>query len=213
MPKPSRSCWPRKPQARAPGAQTPVLGLGGASGAGGDFGSLEGKYGLPGGILGRLRQQESGGNDNAVSAAGAVGPFQFMPGTAAQYGIADSTNLGQASEGAAHYLFDLYTKFGSWRKALAAYNMGPAALDDDIYGNVGKHLLPHGADWLAHAPHETQAFVANLTRGWGADGPAGARAGGTTTIQQNGPVTIKHAGDRRARHRPRISRRQWSPKT
>jgi Transglycosylase SLT domain len=60
-----------------------------------------------------------------VSQKGARGPMQFMPGTAARYGLRDPHNPEQAIDAAARYLRDLLKKFdGRVDLALAAYNAG-----------------------------------------------------------------------------------------
>jgi soluble lytic murein transglycosylase-like protein len=51
----------------------------------GEFGALEGKYGLPAGLLSSVAATESGGDPFAVS-KGAKGLFQFMDGTAKIWG-------------------------------------------------------------------------------------------------------------------------------
>lgn len=75
-----------------------------------------------------VMQQESGGDPQAVSSAGAQGLFQFMPGTAKAYGIANPFDPIESAFGAALMLRDLHRQFGSWPLALAAYNAGPGAV-------------------------------------------------------------------------------------
>ncbi len=83
--------------------------------------------------LDAVRQVESGGNPRAVSKAGAIGAYQFMPATARQYGLIDSTDEKQSRVAAGKYLSDLQAQFGGDpRKALLAYNWGP--------GNVAAYL-------------------------------------------------------------------------
>ena len=84
----------------------------------------ERRYGLPAGTIGALLQVESGFNPAARSKAGAIGIAQFMPSTAAAYGI-DPTNPMQSIDGAGRYLSDLRRQFGgNTAAALAAYNGG-----------------------------------------------------------------------------------------
>ena len=90
-------------------------------------------------MLDSVRQVESGGNPNAVSSAGARGPYQFMLGTWEQYGNGgDITNEADARAAAGRYFDDLLKQFGGDRnKALAAYNGGPARLER-LGGDISK---------------------------------------------------------------------------
>ncbi len=69
---------------------------------------------------------ESNFNPNAVSRAGARGIAQFMPATAAAYGLRDPTDATAAIDAQAHLMHDLLRQFGAVPLALAAYNAGPA---------------------------------------------------------------------------------------
>lgn len=86
------------------------------------------KHGVPEDMFLRLVQQESGWNPGAVSHKGATGLAQLMPGTAKKLGV-DINDPHQNLEGGARYLAMMYSKFGSWRLALAAYNAGPGAVE------------------------------------------------------------------------------------
>ena len=86
------------------------------------------KHGIPEDLFLRLVQQESGWNPSAVSHAGDTGLAQLMPGTAAKLGV-DPSDPHQNLDGGARYLSMMYSKFGSWRLALAAYNAGPGAVE------------------------------------------------------------------------------------
>ena len=86
------------------------------------------KHGVPEDLFLRLVQQESGWNQGAVSPKGAMGLAQLMPGTAAHLGV-DATDPEQNLEGGARYLAMMFSRFGSWRLALAAYNAGPQAVE------------------------------------------------------------------------------------
>lgn len=78
-------------------------------------------------IANRLVQVESGGNASVSSNKGAVGLTQLMPGTATEMGVTDRTDPQQNLNGGFAYLGKMYSKFGNWSDALAAYNAGPNA--------------------------------------------------------------------------------------
>jgi transglycosylase-like protein with SLT domain len=123
-------------------------------------------FGLPPGTSERVFNRESGGNLHpANSSKGAIGPFQLMPGTAAQYGANPYDTVSNTNAGT-RYLGDLYHRYnGDLAKALAAYDYGPANLD--------KVLKEHPDNWLRYTPKETQDYV-------GATAPITTRAPGVT---------------------------------
>ena len=99
------------------------------------------KHGVPEDLFLRLVQQESGWNHGAVSSKGAMGLAQLMPGTAARLGV-DASDPEQNLEGGARYLAMMYSRFGSWRLALAAYNAGPQAVEK--YGGIPPYAETKG---------------------------------------------------------------------
>jgi hypothetical protein len=127
-----------------------VLAGGGAVGSGGGDGSFAGGEGLPGFVPERFRTPllraavhwnvsaallaaqlmvESNFNPYASSPAGAQGIAQFIPGTAASYGLRDPFDPEEAIDAEAHLMSDLLRRFGSPQLALAAYNAGPAPVE------------------------------------------------------------------------------------
>ncbi|MGR8794698.1 transglycosylase SLT domain-containing protein [Klebsiella variicola subsp. variicola] len=119
----------------------------------GEFGALEGKYGLPAGLLSSVAGTESGGDPFAESKAGAKGLFQFMPGTAKDMGLKgrDVYDPHKSAEAAAKYLRWLMDATGGdLEKTLASYNWG--------LGNVQKK----GMDNL---PSETRNYVPKVMAG------------------------------------------------
>lgn len=95
------------------------------------------RYGLP--IeLKYLSVIESELKSYAVSWAGAVGPWQFMPATARFMGLKVSrytderTDFHKSTHAAARYLNDLFRIYGDWLLVIAAYNGGPGRVDAAI---------------------------------------------------------------------------------
>lgn len=89
-------------------------------------------HGLPVRFVESVASVESGLNTGAVSPKGAVGVMQLMPATARQLGV-DPNDVAQNIEGGTRLLRDLLIKYQNdpdqVRKALAAYNAGPGAVD------------------------------------------------------------------------------------
>ena len=91
-------------------------------------------YGVNEDIFLRLVGAESGWNPRAKSAAGAMGLVQLMPGTAQGLGVSDPYDPVQSLTGGARYLSQQLKRFGSYDKALAAYNAGPGNVER--YGGI-----------------------------------------------------------------------------
>lgn len=109
--------------------------------------NLEQLYRLPEGLLRSVAITESGGNQFAVSGAGAKGLFQFMDGTARDMGLRgnDVFDPMKSAQAAAKYLAQLLqANGGDLNKALASYNWG--------IGNVQKH-------GMALMPQETRNYI------------------------------------------------------
>lgn len=116
-------------------------------------------YGVDPALAIEVATAESGLNPNTPdSSAGAIGIFQLEPATAAQLGV-NPRDPQQNIQGGVMYLQQQLSSFGDVSEALAAYNWGPT--------NVRKALATYGAAWLAHAPGETQNYVAKILNGLG----------------------------------------------
>jgi len=90
------------------------------------------RYGIPAHFLRSIAKAESGYRTDAVSPKGAVGVMQLMPETARLLN-ANPNDPGQNVDAGARYLLDLLLKYKDdpyqVRKAIAAYNAGPGAVD------------------------------------------------------------------------------------
>jgi Transglycosylase SLT domain/D-alanyl-D-alanine carboxypeptidase len=80
-------------------------------------------------LLAAQLMAESNFDPYAGSPAGAQGIAQFMPSTAAAYGLEDPFDPDEAIDAQAHLMSDLIHQFGSPQLALAAYNAGPAPVE------------------------------------------------------------------------------------
>ena len=96
---------------------------------------------------------ESAGRADAQSHAGAAGLMQLMPGTAARFGVSDRLQPGESIRGGVAYLDWLLGRFGGDPiLALAAYNAGEGAVDDN--GGV-----PPYSETRAYVPKVLAAFT------------------------------------------------------
>lgn len=112
-------------------------------------------------LLAAQLMAESNFNPFAVSPAGASGIAQFMPATAASYGLSDPFDAEASIEAQAHLMSDLLGDFGDISLALAAYNAGPAPVEacscvpsyPETQAYVARILaLMNGAGAIAAAP-------------------------------------------------------------
>ena len=119
------------------------------------FRDAEYQYALPTRLVARVAEQESNFDPGAYNArSGASGMMQIIPKWHPGVNVTDLDPRDDILY-AAKYLRENHNRFGSWSKALAAYNWGP--------GNLSKAIDTHAGNWLAHAPRETQNYVRNVT--------------------------------------------------
>jgi hypothetical protein len=141
--------------------------------------------------LDKIYAAESGRGKYLKSPKGALGPFQFLPRTAKEYGLKDPNNLSQAANAASRKLQHLLKYYhGNIVKAVAAYNWGEGNLD--MFG-------------LDSAPKETQNYIHKIL---GEYNPYTAEVitrkapeqpqQKSTTIEQHNTITIHEAKDANA---------------
>src|SRR6185503_809601 len=135
------------------------------------------RYGIDPRILRVLCYLESRFQLTAISPKGARGPMQFMPETAARYGLNNPHDPKAAIDAAARYFRDLLLKFdGRIDLAFAAYNAGEGTVEAFRNGRAlrllnGKIINAAGLVTGGIPPYrETQNYVRlaiNLLRGGG----------------------------------------------
>lgn len=122
--------------------------------------ALLAKYNMPE-QLKYLPVVESALDPHATSPVGAEGLWQFMPGTAADYGLKVNDYIDErrdphkSTEAAILYLKKAYDKYGDWALALAAYNGGSGRVSRAIKRGRSKNF------WKIrrYMPRETRNYV------------------------------------------------------
>lgn len=123
------------------------------------------KRGMPTEIA-LLPMIESGFNPKALSTSKASGIWQFIPSTGKDFGLKQNywkdsrKDVTAATQAALNYLQKLYTMFGAWDLALAAYNAGEGTVARAIERNR-KLGLPTDYQHLS-LPDETRNYVPKL---------------------------------------------------
>jgi hypothetical protein len=96
----------------------------------------EARQRLPRFLLAAVVRVESAGRPHSISAAGAMGLGQLMPGTARMLGVSDPFDSAANVDGAARLLAEHLVRYhGNIRLAVAAYNAGPGAVRGRIPDN------------------------------------------------------------------------------
>ena len=117
-------------------------------------------YGLPT-ELKYLAVIESNLKSNALSSAGARGPWQFMDYTAREYGlqvnrmIDDRIDYGKSTHAASKYLLSLYKDLKDWLLVIAAYNGGPGR----VYSAIKRSGSRNFWDLQYYLPEESRNHV------------------------------------------------------
>lgn len=107
---------------------------------------------------------ESSFQPQARSPVGAHGPWQFMPATAREQGLAinrvhdDRRAWLKATRAALDFLQRLHARFGDWYLTMAAYNAGPGRVEQALYRHGGRARF----DELSSLPLETRQYVVQI---------------------------------------------------
>lgn len=127
------------------------------------------KYGVPAELILSVIKVESNFDSSAKSSAGAIGLMQIMPSTYEWLaeGLGDptfssmlyspDTNIKYGT----YYLKYLYSKFGSWERAIIAYNWGE--------GNFSDFLENQGytdGDYSSIPVKETRNYIKKVLSYW-----------------------------------------------
>lgn len=109
-----------------------------------------------------LAMIESGFKLTAVSSAGAVGPWQFIRGTARRYGLTvdywldERRDIVRSTEAACQYLSHLHGIFQDWNLAMAAYNSGEFRVMSAVRRAGSRDY------WQLDLPRQTEDYVPTM---------------------------------------------------
>ena len=109
---------------------------------------------------------ESALKSYAVSWAGAVGPWQFMPATARLLGLRvnrkvdERTDFQKSTHAAARYLTELFDIYGDWLLVIAAYNCGPAGVNSAIKKSGSRNFWQLQKYLPAESRNHVKKFIA-----------------------------------------------------
>ncbi len=95
----------------------------------------ERRHGIPPGLLRALIQVESETRVHRISPAGAMGPGQLMPDTAALMRVEDPFDPAPSVDASGRYLAEQLRRFRDVRLAVAAYNAGPGSVNGRVPHN------------------------------------------------------------------------------
>ncbi|BEM27720.1 hypothetical protein SME05J_12900 [Serratia marcescens] len=152
---------------------------------------LEETFGLPAGLLRSMVITESGGDTQAVSKAGAKGPFQFMPGTAKDFGLVgdDVFDPEKSAHAAARYMSQLLKMFdGDLGKALAAYNWGQGNVERKGLGAAPQQTREYVPKVLSNLPQPGAGMAAQARQPVGGSQSTITETTHIGTLQVNSPA-------------------------
>ena len=106
---------------------------------------------------------ESALRPHAISPAGAMGLWQFMPSTARRFDLTldwwtdQRRDVALSTDAALDYLTQLHERFGDWTLALAAYNCGEGRMHRTLRRTPGAKTA-----FDLRLPRETEYYVARI---------------------------------------------------
>jgi len=131
----------------------------------------------------------------AVSWAGAVGPWQFMPSTARLLGLRVSKSRDErrdfqkSTHAAAKYLTNLYSIYNDWLLVIAAYNSGPGNVDKAIRRSGSRNFWELQRYLPAESRNHVKKFIATHYIMEGQGGLTTLTKGETENFKLAQPVT------------------------
>ena len=153
------------------------------------------KYGLPA-ELKYLAVIESQLKSGAVSWAGAVGPWQFMPSTARVMGLRvgkgrdERTDYQKSTHAAAKYLTNLYNIYNDWLLVIAAYNGGPGVVNSAIRRSGSRNFWELQRYLPAESRNHVKKFIATHYIMEGQGGLTTLTKGETDNFKMAQPVSV-----------------------
>ncbi|HUQ96422.1 MAG TPA: lytic transglycosylase domain-containing protein [Chitinophagaceae bacterium] len=154
-----------------------------------------GQYGLPA-ELKYLAVIESQLKSGAVSWAGAVGPWQFMPATARNMGLRigkgrdERTDYTKSTHAAAKYLTNLYGIYNDWLLVIAAYNGGPGVVNNAIRRSGSRNFWELQRYLPAESRNHVKKFIATHYIMEGQGGLTTLTKGETDNYKLSQPVSV-----------------------
>ena len=118
------------------------------------FSAASMKYGIPYGLLSAIANKETGGTYNPSAKnrwSGASGLMQLMP---LHHSAVNPFDPVASIYYAAAMLRDEYRRFGSWAKAIAAYNAGLVKVRNAVATSQSR-----GGQWQQYLPFETRDYL------------------------------------------------------
>jgi Transglycosylase SLT domain len=149
------------------------------------------KFGVPEDVIRAVIAQESSGDPNAISSAGAIGLMQLMPETAAELGV-NPYDPRENVMGGTKYLAQMYAGEGNWPDAFRAYNGGPGWRTSGAAGTEENRNYASGV--LGHMGSALSTAQSNYYEAAGGQGATSYSQGASQIDNSIGTVTVTVTG-------------------